>query len=252
MSEIQLLRIGVFLILTAFVAFIVFLILSLIISREDKRLKRRGFNNYELKKREETEEIVAHSSKALVKRNIIKADIQKVDDAEFDKDLEDKIVNEAVKTANKLEKSNASKEWIFLQNDVREIVIGKKKMFAVRKGSGIKDVLSYMIENNVSHCPVYQRGIDDILGVVKIKALLKKFLNRNEADESTLTWEDCIEMPPFISSSISIIDAFSQMRHRRSKIAIVIDEYANTIGIITEQDIINGIIKPINEQEAKM
>ncbi len=244
MSEIQLLRAGIFLILTAFVAFIVFLILSLVISREDKRSRRKALNSEEFHK---NEGMIEQSYEFLHDGEIFDAEIKQTYDNEFDKDLEDRIVSEAGKITDEIEKIGISKQWAFLQNDVSKIVIGKEKMFAVKKGANIKNVLGYMIENNVSHCPVYQRGIDDILGVVKIKALLKKYLNRNETDDSTFTWEDCIEMPPFISRSISIIDAFSQMRQRRSKIAIVIDEYAQTIGIITEQDIINGIIKPMNE-----
>ena len=249
MSEIQLLRLGIFLILTAFIAFIVFLILSLVISREDKRIKRKTLNNDEV---EEKEKIIKQSSDIFTYDEMIGIKRRQTYDDDFDNDLESKIVNEAGKITGGYEQTGISKQWFFLHNDVSKIVIGKEKMFAVKKGSNIKDVLNYMIENNVSHCPVYQRGIDDILGVVKIKVLLKKYLNRNEADNSTFNWEDGIEMPPFISRSISIIDAFSQMKQRRSNIAIVIDEYAQTIGIITEQDIINGIIKPINEQETKI
>lgn len=249
MSEIQLLRLGIFLISTAFTAFIVFLILSLVISREDKRIKRKTSNNDTIEKREE---IIKQSSEIFTYDEMLESKRKQIYDDEFDNDLEDKIVNEAGKITVEGEKTGISRQWFFLYNDVSSIVIGKEKMFAVKKGSNIKDVLNYMIENNVSHCPVYQRGIDDILGVIKIKTLLKKYLNRNEADNSTFNWEDCIEMPPFISRSISIIDAFSQMQQRHSNIAIVIDEYAHTVGIITEQDIINGIINPINEQGTKM
>lgn len=254
MTEAELLRAGFYFFLVALVAFIIYLILSFIVLKEEKRLTKKDISEEEEKKSELFNDYKEESLKkqATQIHSNDKTDIRSSDKKNndvYDDELETRILEEVgiINQVNDDEDINIDKS--FLTKDVREIVIGKNKMLAIRKGTNISDVLSFMIENNVSHCPVYHRSIDDILGVIKIRSILKKYLESNETDETTLVWDDCVEMPPFISGSISIINAFSQMRLRHSKIAIVIDEYAHTIGIITEQDIIDGAIKPINEQQ---
>ena len=98
MSEIQLLRLGIFLILTAFIAFIVFLILSLVISREDKRIKRKTLNNDEV---EEKEKIIKQSSDIFTYDEMIGIKRRQTYDDDFDNDLESKIVNEAGKITDR-------------------------------------------------------------------------------------------------------------------------------------------------------
>lgn len=228
MSEVQLLQTGFFLMIIAAAALIFYLILSLIMLLVKKK-----------------NEVCLIDKRGMEFRPYTKDKASKVvDDTD---DLENKIIGSTEALANAAETSGSPVQSYrgFLSKDVREIIIPKERMVAVRKGTNLEGVLKHMITNDISQCPVYYRSIDDILGVVKMKALMKKKLMPEDKDE---TWDDCIETPPFISSSISIQTAFNQMRQRDSRIAIVIDEYAQTIGIITEDDIVCGILND-NQQK---
>lgn len=223
MTEAQLFRAGVYLIMIAAFTLIGYLIISLIMYKIKKKTR-----NFESETMEYPVKIMMAST-----GDVHKAEV----------DLEDRIINST--EALEQEASMGSGGRGFLLKDVREIVIPKEKMIAVRKGSEPDGVLNHLLENNISCCPVYFRSIDDILGIVTLKGLIRKKLNSDSKEEG---WDDCIENPVFISSSISIQSAFNQMRQKNNKIAIVINEYAQTIGIVTEDDIISGILKD-NQQK---
>lgn len=250
MSEAQLLNAGFYLIMISAAALVVYLILSLIMLLIKKK-GESGDSGQKVQWDTETDLVETKSFKkekvsvnTREKVSMQKKEKELVKEEDFDEDdsfdLESKIIGSTEALTNSTDSFNHNTAAYkgFLSKDVREIIIPKNEIMAVKKGMNLPDVLEYMINNDISHCPVFYRSIDDILGVVKLKVLLRKQFLIGDND----IWDECVETPPFISGSISILSAFHQMRQRKSKIAIVIDEYAQTIGIITQDDIICGIL----------
>lgn len=251
MTEAQLLKAGFYLIMIAAAALILYLVLSLLMWVVRK--KNEAYTDYEYRQNllqhyEKEQEKSGRRYSVNKERNPEDKTnvVTKTLGEEDEYDLENKIIG-STEALTKISDGNHTGNYYrgFLSKDVREIIIPKERMVAVRKGTKIDGVLNHMVTNNISHCPVYYRSIDDILGLVSLKTLIKKRLDSEGGDD---TWDDCIDTPPFISGNISIQTAFCQMRQKNSKIAIVIDEYAQTIGIVTEDDIICGILND-NQQK---
>lgn len=252
MTEAQLLKIGFYLLIIAVAALVLYLVLSLLmlVVRRKNEVSgdyeyRRDPGKYEEKSKVGLNRSHTEEKKERRAENTVYSDVKNLTE-EDEYDLEKKIIG-STEALTKISEGSHSANYYrgFLSKDVREIIIPKERMIAVRKGTKIDGVLHHMVTNNISHCPVYYRSIDDILGLVSLKTLLKKRVASEGGDD---TWDDCIDTPPFISGNISIQTAFQQMRQKNSKIAIVIDEYAQTIGIVTEDDIICGILND-NQQK---
>lgn len=227
MSELQLVRAGFYLITIAVVALVLLLLLSLIMLI--------------VKNRSTSGDLDVGGQDAYAENNYIdKNYIDKND--EYGIDFERRILENTLNMGYEEPPGAASSARRILTKDVRELTIPKQRMIAVKKGMELKNVLIHMMNNDVSSCPVYYRSIDDILGVVSLKTLLKQYLSA-ESDDAATEWESCIESPPFVHSTISINSALDQMLKKQSRLAIVLDENAKTMGIITREDIILGILK---------
>lgn len=224
MSEAVLMHTGFVLFIVAVIALIIFLILNSIIKTlENKRSKPYYEDN----------------------ENIDMAvELQR---GEIDEtfDLENKIVQETqvLSISRGIEEDMVQSGRSFLLKDVREITISKNKMMAVSTNSSIIQVIHFMISNGMSRCLVYHNSIDEIQGIVKLTTVLKKFEDSNE--DSSVSWADCVDTVSFVKGSMSIYNAFNDMRIKNSKLAVVVDEYSKTIGVITEQDIIQGMLDSV-------
>lgn len=109
--------------------------------------------------------------------------------------------------------------------------------------SSFTDVLKCIVENNYSRIPVYQDNVDHIRGILYIKDLLPH-LNKS----ASFRWQSLIRPPYFVPETKKIDDLLREFQENKVHIAIVVDEFGGTSGLITLEDILEEIVGEINDE----
>jgi len=105
------------------------------------------------------------------------------------------------------------------------------------------DVLKCIVENNYSRIPVYQDTIDNVKGILYIKDLLPHL-----SKPATFRWQSLIRPPYFVPETKKIDDLLRDFQENKVHIAVVVDEFGGTSGIITLEDILEEIVGEINDE----
>ena len=137
---------------------------------------------------------------------------------------------------------------VFEFNDkvVSEIMIPRNKIFALDINLTISDVIEKLSEDmRYSRMPVYDESIDNIKGIIYIKDLLLSNKNKNSKIKSL------VKDAYFISDTKKVNELFQELRKSKKQIAIVIDEYGGTAGMVTMEDILEEIVGEIYDEYDK-
>jgi CBS domain containing-hemolysin-like protein len=126
----------------------------------------------------------------------------------------------------------------------REIMISRTYISAVPVGSSLEHVLSTIIESGHSRIPVYRENVDHIIGILYAKDLLPFWLN----DEKEIKLGELVREPYFIPETKRVNDLLNELRNRKMHLAVIVDEYGGTSGIVTIEDIIEEIIGEIHDE----
>ena len=134
---------------------------------------------------------------------------------------------------------------VFEFNDkvTSEVMIHRKDIYAIDVKSDIKDILSDLKEYKYSRIPVYEETIDNIVGMLFIKDLLAYVDLKKEAKIKKLMREVY-----FVSENKPINELFKELQKSKHQIAIVLDEYGGTAGLITMEDIIEELVGNIFDE----
>lgn len=134
---------------------------------------------------------------------------------------------------------------IFEFNDktVSEVMVHRTDIFAIEINSNIDEILKSIDEYKYSRIPVYEETIDEIRGVLYIKDLFK-YIKTNE----TLLIKDVLREAYFVSENKKINELFKELQKNKMQIAIVLDEYGGTAGIITMEDILEELVGNIFDE----
>ncbi len=155
------------------------------------------------------------------------------------------IVEESSKSGNILETESEMIQNIFDFNDtvVEEIMTHRTEIAALNIRSTKKQVLQYMQEEHYTRYPVFEKDIDHIIGTVHVKDLLKYV----ETDQK-FSLKDILRDPAFIPDSKKTSELFKDMQKRKNHIAIVLDEYGGTAGLVTIEDLVEEIVGNIFDE----
>lgn len=126
--------------------------------------------------------------------------------------------------------------------DVRQIMKSRMDVYSIDIDSTFEEVMELILECGHSRIPVYRESFDKIEGVLFIKDLLP-FLGENKKDWSTL-----IRKPFFVPENKKIDDLLKEFQEKRFHIAMVVDEYGGTSGIVTLEDILEEIVGDITDE----
>ena len=134
---------------------------------------------------------------------------------------------------------------VFEFNDkvVSEIMIHRMDIFAVDIKQNISDVLNDLDEYKYSRIPVYDENIDEIRGILYIKDVLKYLKNKKDVKVKTVMREAF-----FVSENKPINELFKELQKNKKQIAIVVDEYGGTAGIVTMEDILEELVGNIFDE----
>ena len=141
------------------------------------------------------------------------------------------------------EKELINNVFEFNDKTVSEVMIHRTEVYAIEIGSNIEDILSELKEYKYSRIPVYEENIDNIVGMLFIKDLLAYAYTKKEVKIKKI-------MRPvyFVSESKPINEFFKEMQRDKQQLAIVLDEYGGTAGIITMEDIIEELVGNIFDE----
>lgn len=126
-----------------------------------------------------------------------------------------------------------------------DIMTHRTDIDAVEIGDSIAEVTKVAIENGRSRIPVYKENLDDICGIVYVKDLLKFVGTKISSDEKLA---DYVRKPLFVPETIPCGKLFAQMTETRIMLAIVVDEYGGTAGLVTMEDVLESIVGNIRDE----
>ncbi len=127
--------------------------------------------------------------------------------------------------------------------DAKEIMKSRVDIYAVEIQTPFKDLLTLIIESGHSRIPVYSDTFDNIKGILFIKDLLPHFEKDN-----TFKWQSLIRPPYFVPENKKINDLLQEFQANKIHMAIVIDEYGGTSGIVTLEDVLEEIVGEITDE----
>lgn len=131
----------------------------------------------------------------------------------------------------------------FGEKEARDIMRFRKKIKGIDVTTPLKEAVSYMLEKEYSRFPIYEEDIDNIVGVVHIKEAFKAYL---ENPERILT--DIASEPFYVHETRDVSDLFKEMQSEKIHMAIVIDEYGQTEGLVCMEDILEVIVGKIMDE----
>ena len=131
----------------------------------------------------------------------------------------------------------------FGDETAKEVMTSRQDVVDLDFRSSFPDVLKCIVENNYSRIPVYQGSIDNIRGILYIKDLLPHL-----SKPATFRWQSLIRPPYFVPETKKIDDLLRDFQENKVHIAIVVDEFGGTSGIITLEDILEEIVGEINDE----
>ena len=131
----------------------------------------------------------------------------------------------------------------FGDETAKEVMTSRQNIIDLDIRSNYADVLKCIEDNNYSRIPVYQDNTDNIRGILYIKDLLPH-LTKN----SNFRWQSLIRPPYFVPETKKIDDLLREFQENKVHIAIVVDEFGGTSGIVTLEDILEEIVGEINDE----
>ena len=134
---------------------------------------------------------------------------------------------------------------VFEFNDkvVSEVMIHRTEIFAIDVKSNISDILSEIDDFKYSRIPVYEENIDDIKGILYTKDIIK-FLKKQKDGKVKNVMREAY----FVSETKPINELFRDLQRNKKQIAVVVDEYGGTSGIITMEDILEELVGNIFDE----
>lgn len=131
----------------------------------------------------------------------------------------------------------------FGDETAKEIMTVRQDIVNINIESNFSDVLKCIVDNNYSRIPVYQDTSDNIKGILYIKDLLPHL-----SKHSTFRWQSLIRPPYFVPETKKIDALLREFQKNKMHIAIVVDEFGGTSGLVTLEDILEEIVGEINDE----
>lgn len=127
---------------------------------------------------------------------------------------------------------------------VREVMVPRIDIVALEKSSSIDDAVRLFLKAGYSRIPVFDGSLDNVLGVLYAKDLLKHFGGVVDAKQVT----DLMRPPYFIPETKKVDELFTELQRGRRHVAIVVDEYGGTAGLVTLEDLLEEIVGEIHDE----
>lgn len=139
---------------------------------------------------------------------------------------------------DKEERNYISGVFDFSESSVREVMTPRTEIEAVPKGTSIDEIAARMSQSNFSRIPIYEESLDHIIGIVHVVDLL----GGSKKDGELL-----VHPVIFTPETRKCDNLFYEMRHKRCHLAVVLDEYGGTAGIVTLENLLEELVGAIHD-----
>ncbi|MFN8598461.1 MAG: hemolysin family protein, partial [Anaerolineae bacterium] len=130
----------------------------------------------------------------------------------------------------------------------REVMVSRVDIVALDAETLLLDAMDVIIKHNHSRVPVYQDSIDNVCGILYAKDLLKVLREKGREAANQIKLSDIVRPAAFTPESKKVDELLEEMQKRRIHMAIVIDEYGGTAGLVTIEDILEEIVGEIQDE----
>lgn len=132
----------------------------------------------------------------------------------------------------------------------KDIMTHRKKVIALQADMPLDDALKYCLEANYSRFPVYEENIDNVLGILHIKDLIAYYMQHRNNPSALKNIKVTVVMREayFVPDTQNIDALFRDMQKKKNHMAVVIDEYGQTAGIVSMEDILEEIVGDIQDE----
>jgi CBS domain containing-hemolysin-like protein len=128
----------------------------------------------------------------------------------------------------------------------REVMVPRTEVVFIESGKSVRQAMTLALRSGFSRIPVAGENLDDVIGVVYLKDLARRAQDAERA--RTTVVDEIMRTPAFVPESKPVDALLREMQAQRSHIAVVIDEYGGTAGLITIEDILEEIVGEITDE----
>ncbi|HET9628999.1 MAG TPA: hemolysin family protein [Novosphingobium sp.] len=137
----------------------------------------------------------------------------------------------------------------FSEHDADDVAIPRREIVAVPASASWEELVAMFAEHGHSRMPVYRETLDEIVGMMHLKDVFPFLVaGRNGAKPPPRDWTVLMRQPLFVPQARGALDVLADMRASRVHLAVVIDEYSGTDGIITIEDLVEEIVGEIEDE----
>ena len=140
------------------------------------------------------------------------------------------------------------KVFDFGDRPVREVMVPRPEVVCIEKGSKLADFFVLYAESPLSRFPVYQENMDNVVGILSVKDVLMALASGTMDKESVI--DDLIRPAYFTPETKLINELFTEMRDKNYRMAVVVDEYGGTAGIVSLSRLVEEIVGPVGDELA--
>ncbi len=133
----------------------------------------------------------------------------------------------------------------FGETEAKQIMRPRIDVFALEDNQNIEEIIKEVSKHGYSRIPVYHENIDNIVGVLFAKDLIPYL------DKKNFDWKKLLRRPFFVPENIKLDDLLKDFQDKKTHLAVVVDEYGGTSGIITLEDVIEEIVGEITDEYDK-
>lgn len=126
--------------------------------------------------------------------------------------------------------------------EVRQVMRPRTEVVAFENDLDFKELLTSIVESGFSRVPVYEETLDRVVGILYIKDVLPHI------DKKEYNWQGLLRTPYFVPESKKLDDLLTEFQAQKVHMAVVVDEYGGTSGIITLEDVIEEIVGDITDE----
>ena len=177
--------------------------------------------------------------------------ILKPSDRENIKDVLEDLIEDNGNGTEKIDDGtkNIFKNVINLNNKcIEDVMIPRADIDAVSIETTLNDLVNFIDKTKHSRIPVFENNLDKVLGMIHIRDLFEKIHQKNTKKKSSKIAKKMIRKILFSSPSMKVIDLLLKMRSEQIHMAIVIDEFGGTNGIVTIEDLVEEIVGEIKDE----
>lgn len=155
-------------------------------------------------------------------------------------------ISEAEGTLESSEVEMLENVFRFGDRQVREVMTPRPEIIALQRGASLQEFLDIYAQHSHTRFPVYKDSVDDIIGIISAKDVLKAMATRGIAYEDSVT--DVIRDALFVPETKRIAELFDEMRLSGNQMAMVVDEYGGLAGVATLKRLSEEVVGPVGEE----